>query len=479
MANFTTLLETRWRWLLWILLSFVSVCVLSTTLSPFYSYVGCDNTIYQLVGECWLRGDLPYVDIFDNKGPYLYLFTMIGSAICYGKMGQMILFGLYFAVCIEFLWKIGLFLAKSKLNIILSICVYIFFFFFLNGDTINTEGYSQLFLLIPMYLFIRFMRNDVSVGKYLGFVTGMCFGVIALIRINNTHILLAIVICMFVYYCKNKLYKELFRQILLFVGGTVLTTLPMLAYFYSNNALSELFYCNFSYNINYAFVWANIDKVNTINDKLVILFILLLSIIIGLRSLWKNRFCYIFSFVLISFFTFALDYLNGAGYYHYIALVIPCVYVTLLSINWVNQILSSFALCSILFTNYGYCYSYIFWCCILGKVQYDHSFIPVFDNLISNSESVFAYNASLRDNIVFSELKITPAMRISYLTEMCVQVDEKMKTEVNEYLESERPKWIMAREWKNPLFTEMIKDYELVYEKSGLMLYKLNNIDKL
>ena len=477
MAFFTTILETRWRWLLWILLSFMSVCVLSKTLSPYCSYIGNDNTIYQLVGECWLRGDLPYVDIFDNKGPYLYLFTMIGSSICYGKIGQLILFGLYFAVCIEFLWKIGLLLAKSKLHIILLICVYIFFFFFFVDDTINTEGYSQLFLLIPMYLYIRFMRNDILVEKYLGFVTGMCFGVIALIRINNTHILLAIVICMFVYYCKNKLYKELFRQILLFVGGTVLTTLPMLAYFYANDALSELFYCNFFYNINYAFVWANVVKVYTINAKLIVLFILLLSIIIGLRSLWKNRFCYIFSFVLISFFTFALDYLNGAGYYHYIALVIPCVYVTLLSINWVNQILSSFALCSIPFTKFGFYYGYFFLCGMLGKVQYDHSFIHEFDNLINNSESVFAYNVTLRDNILFSELKITPAMRISYLTEMCVQVDEKIKTEVNEYLESERPKWIMAREWKNPLFTEMIKDYELVYEKSGLMLYKHKSIN--
>lgn len=475
MANFTTLLETRWRWLLWILLSFVSVCVLSKTLSPYCSYIGNDNTIYQLVGECWLRGDLPYVDIFDNKGPYLYLFTMIGSSICYGKIGQLILFGLYFAVCIEFLWKIGLLLAKSKLNIILSICVYILFFFFFVFDTINTEGYSQLFLLIPMYLFIRFMRNDVSVGKYLGFVTGMCFGVIALIRINNTHILLAIVICMFVYYCKNKLYKELFRQILLFVGGTVLTTLPMLAYFYANNALSELFYCCFLYNMKYVQNWQEVGL--TLFYRYLLIFILFVPMLFAFLYILKKK-PFVAIFLLCSSITFSLDFIYGNGYMHYLATISALIFLQSLFLKKKLKILYYPILGIILLFVIYWDSSILFVNCLLGRTNFYYNEY-VFLNRIIDSKEVFAYNASLRDNIVFSELKITPAMRISYLTEMCVQVDEKIKTEVNEYLESERPKWIMAREWENPLFTEMIKDYELIYEKSGLMLYKLNNIDKL
>lgn len=58
-----------------ILFSLAFVYLFSYTVSFRYSYIGGDSTIFQLIGKSWLEGALPYKDIFDHKGPLIFLLT--------------------------------------------------------------------------------------------------------------------------------------------------------------------------------------------------------------------------------------------------------------------------------------------------------------------------------------------------------------------------------------------------------------------
>ena len=69
----TILNASRWRWLLWFVGAMVMCALMSRSVSPLFPYDAHDSAVYRMVGECWLCGALPYVDVFDNKGSYLYL----------------------------------------------------------------------------------------------------------------------------------------------------------------------------------------------------------------------------------------------------------------------------------------------------------------------------------------------------------------------------------------------------------------------
>lgn len=53
----------------------ISACAylfFSPTLSPLYTIEACDSSVFKLMGRVIIHGKLPYVDIFDHKGPMLY-----------------------------------------------------------------------------------------------------------------------------------------------------------------------------------------------------------------------------------------------------------------------------------------------------------------------------------------------------------------------------------------------------------------------
>ena len=53
-------------------LSFISVFSWNT--SPIYGgqWEDIDSSVYKIVGKYWAEGLLPYVDLWDQKGPFLY-----------------------------------------------------------------------------------------------------------------------------------------------------------------------------------------------------------------------------------------------------------------------------------------------------------------------------------------------------------------------------------------------------------------------
>lgn len=46
---------------------------LSTSTSPLYNipYAG-DTAMFQTIGKYWAEGSLPYVDLWDSKGPLIF-----------------------------------------------------------------------------------------------------------------------------------------------------------------------------------------------------------------------------------------------------------------------------------------------------------------------------------------------------------------------------------------------------------------------
>ena len=63
------------------------VLCFSYSTSPVYFHDGYDSAVFQTMGLALLHGKLPYVDLFDHKGPVLYFINAFGLWLGNGKLG--------------------------------------------------------------------------------------------------------------------------------------------------------------------------------------------------------------------------------------------------------------------------------------------------------------------------------------------------------------------------------------------------------
>ena len=90
-------------------------------------------------------------------------------------------------------------------------------------------------------------------------------------------------------------------------------------------------------------------------------------------------------------------------------------------------------------------------------------------------KEIYTYNINHRETIIYSLYSVSPKFRVISKSEDCAKVDSKMRTEIQNFLKNNRPLWVVTRKWDNSLFTNVIREYDLVCERNGLMLYRLKD----
>lgn len=64
---------------LYVLLAFVITTFFCFCCSPFWNVMELDQSMFSIIGEGWSQGRLPYVDLWDSKGPIIF-FVNLNSA---------------------------------------------------------------------------------------------------------------------------------------------------------------------------------------------------------------------------------------------------------------------------------------------------------------------------------------------------------------------------------------------------------------
>ena len=74
----------------------------SVTTSPLYEYGAyCDSAMFQVIGRGWCDGVLPYVGLWDSKGPMIFFINALGYAMTGTQLGVFILQVLFLAVTVS------------------------------------------------------------------------------------------------------------------------------------------------------------------------------------------------------------------------------------------------------------------------------------------------------------------------------------------------------------------------------------------
>lgn len=240
--------------LLWISAIFFLLYFSYLTSPLFPKAYGWDSAFFQLVGNGMTRGYLPYRDFYDMKGPWLFFIEYAAQLLWPGRTGifllQCVSLGVVLFLCRQIYRK---YFGGSGIvwSLVTVLPLYVVLASTIEGGNL-TEEWSLPFLFLPIYFAMEFIMGEEKRHKPLyGFIYGVCFGVITLIRITNAVMICAIVLAVSIYLWKNGEWKNFWQNAAAFLAGVAAAFLPALLYFGYYGEIGAMLECVFVFGFVY------------------------------------------------------------------------------------------------------------------------------------------------------------------------------------------------------------------------------------
>lgn len=331
----------RWMFFFALLaLSFFFLLFFSVSTSFIYDYPhSVDSHVFQVIGKLWNDGYLPYVDLWDHKGPLIYFINKIGYAFTGNRYGVFIIQMLFFFSTLVLLWNV--FIKRMSFRRSLS-CIFLSLSFlaFCYGDNC-VEEYIMPFLVLSFYLQYVWVSDFSEKGKmshpsFWFALYGFVLAFSLLTRLTN-----ALGVCAGAGFIEaillfKRKWRLFFENALFFAIGFLFLFLPFALYFHFHGAFQEMWYGTFLFNLDYV---SNSENVITQQQRLYSLislvscyFLLTVSII---RLL--NKFYCLGGYMLLVCVSLLSWLLNSNGYLSYSMLSLPFLVIAFLDLETLKK----------------------------------------------------------------------------------------------------------------------------------------------
>lgn len=326
------------------------VCVallICSQCSPFYPMnTWVDVNCYMTIGLGILDGKMPYLDLYDHKGPilyYLHAFAIWLSSKDYlGVFFLELVSGVvffYYAYKILLLYKLDKAMALLPILVIVVYCSKAF------GAGDSAEELCFGFMEAVLYFNLKNILQHNDFDKFVTIFSGIICAFVFWIKFTMVGFFIGMVIywCYF-YYRINKV-ERILKYIKFFLLGFIIVSLPIILWFMYKNSLTSMlevyFYDNlFKYNLNssirhdgilYSLFWGFMSCLLT--NYVVVFFISY-----GLIFLYKRKRKGLLFIVVTLMVTFFVNYAGGRRYFYYA--FIFSVYGTF-GLCYINDLLES------------------------------------------------------------------------------------------------------------------------------------------
>ena len=233
-------------------MSFLFVSVFSSSTSPFYSSPYMDDSgIFLLIGKGWTEGKIPYLDLWDNKGPLLYLINAIGFWLTGDKYGVYILQVVNLTLSLYVIYRIFRVNYGCRVSCIGTVASLLWL---TNAITNNNPAE---WLLIPLclsfYLLYKWLKDypQKKLSWKYSIIWGSTIGCGFLLRFSDCSLLFVSLCVVALFMSYDGIWKEVFRHVVICLVGFGLIILPFLVYYYSKHGLEEIWYASFAHNLEY------------------------------------------------------------------------------------------------------------------------------------------------------------------------------------------------------------------------------------
>lgn len=235
------------------LLSIAFITVFSTSTSPLLAgkVLGVDSSIFMVIGKNWAQGLLPYVTAWDHKGPMIFLANAIGYLLTGNHLGVYLVQILCLFITLLYTYKS--FRLFQSTGHSLAFTVLILLALAINYETGNLVEEYILPLMAAFYYFVlKHLYIDHEDKKsliYVAFLGGVILAFSFLSRLTNALGVCLGCLVLFIYLIREKQYEKAGKAVIAFFAGFALLALPVIIYFYVNDALYEMWYASTIFNV--------------------------------------------------------------------------------------------------------------------------------------------------------------------------------------------------------------------------------------
>lgn len=224
--------------------------------TPLGPAVGSDNAMYLTMGTALAQGYAPYTEIFDHKGPLLFVLQALPQILSGGYSTLSV-----FVQEVLFLWAGLLLLARMArrmgVRAVLVQLVYLALCAPLADGGNLTEEYASLFTLAGLDIMLAVFGEGLSREREKRlFAPALCMGALAMLafmtRANNALVLAGAVCGLALYLLATKRFAALGRCAGGFVLGCALAAAPFVIWLAAQGALEEAVYGSILHNMMYA-----------------------------------------------------------------------------------------------------------------------------------------------------------------------------------------------------------------------------------
>ena len=231
---------------------FLTICSKNSFIYPFNNWD--DPNSFFTMGKGMAKGFIIYKDLFEQKGPLIYVIHAIAYIISNRTFIGIFLFEIIsFSVFLYFVAKImTLYVRKvhTLWGIPLISFVILSSYVFIAGD--SAEEFCLPFLAISLYDFLNYYKNKYpnKMPTKTVIKNGIIAGCVLWIKYNLLGFWLGFAGFLGIGLLINKKVKEAFLTGAYFLLGMAIASIPWLIYFGINGALYDLFYVYFWVNMS-------------------------------------------------------------------------------------------------------------------------------------------------------------------------------------------------------------------------------------
>lgn len=480
--------KTRRRNILIVVITTLVMLVWSAYNSPLFPYyTSGDSSIFMLIGKGITEGKLPYRDLFDHKGPVLFWIEALGWAIA-GRTGIWILETLGTVVSVFLIIRICDMLRSNWVFPVLGTAV-VYLTYFGRGNL--CENYSIPFIYFCVYLVIHYFQSGSHKHPWqYAFAYGVCFGVLAFIRVNNATVICGFVLCIIIQLILAGEFKNLIQNIITGLAGVLTVAGPICLYFYSKGALQEMLFSTFTYNFLYAANRIDIDGTGLFQKVITFMPIAFTTLFSGV-SIVRNKFDrverpFVISLFFVSALCFAeLLYTSMSGHYHTIALPLYSVAIGIMGPDFRPETFPNYMqkkkgrgwIAGVTLISSLYLVLCIYNMCAPIYRHY------LTDTCVSRHQDVVECIASIpeeeRDSVVGYEIAtswyidsgITPCYKFYSMQRWWSAEGFDVNGQFLEYVSKEHPKWVVTGTEVKDETLKRILDTQYTLEEEGRWLY--------
>ena len=299
--------------------------VFSWSTSPLYLSYGNDSVFFQTIGLGVLQGKVPYVDLFDHKGPVPFFMNALGYLVgsvssdpSFGRTGLFILQLISMGVTLLLLQSLASLFTDNRRKSFLAtgLALIPMMDFIIEGNQV--EEWLLPYVAGALLIVAGFVRDGSSkMPLWKALLLGVCFAVCFYTRPNDGVMWVGGLCFGLVLLCiRGRNWRTLFSCTGAALGGFAAVSAPIFLYFGRRGAIDAMMEGMIWHNLRYAsdgaFTWGGIGM------------ILIPMIIIGftLFFLDKER-RREWMYLLVPMLVFTVAFIGKRDYYHYLLPLIP------------------------------------------------------------------------------------------------------------------------------------------------------------